>query len=288
MSERRFETVGVVGAGVIGAGVAQALAQADHRVVLVDVSQDALDRAREAMAKALRFAALFNKAAAVDAGEVLGRITFTTASLPLAKADFIVENVTETWEAKAEVYPMLDAVCQRGAVFAANTSCIPIAQIASLTERAGEVIGIHFMNPVPLTPMAEVVQGEKTSQTTLDIALALLDAMGKEAIVVNDAPGFVSNRVLMLMINEAIHVVQDGVASAADVDRLFKGCFGHKMGPLETADLIGLDTILNSLAVLHDCFGAAKYEPCSLLKEMVASATLGRKTGGGFYDYPSI
>jgi 3-hydroxybutyryl-CoA dehydrogenase len=296
-----IRTVGVVGAGVMGAGVAQNLAETGHDVVLVDVAEAALDHAREEIRKNLRFGGLFRKKGEGGAGgapgapgdhserpsadAVLARITFATDPAALAAVDFVVENVTENWEVKRGVYAEIDPVCPQHAVFAANTSCIPITKIGGATRRPDRVLGIHFMNPVPLKTTAEVIRGFHTTDATIETARGLLARMGKEAIVVNDSPGFVSNRVLMLTVNEAVFVVQDGVATADQVDQLFRSCFGHKMGPLETADLIGLDTILFSIEVLHEEFGDDKFRPCPLLRKMVRAGLLGRKSGKGFYDY---
>jgi 3-hydroxybutyryl-CoA dehydrogenase len=215
----------------------------------------------------------------------LERVRFTTDYGDLSEVDFVVENVVEKWDAKAEVYPKLDEVCPAPCVFAANTSCVSITRLGSLTKRPSQVVGMHFMNPVPLKSMVEVIRGFHTTEETLDTARAFLASMNKECIVVNDLPGFVSNRILMLTINEAVFVVQDQVAPAEDVDRLFKTCFGHKMGPLETGDLIGLDTILYSLEVLYESYNDDKYRPAPLLKKMVDAGLHGRKSGRGFYDY---
>ena len=285
-----IRTVGVVGAGVMGVGLGQNLAQTGHRVVLVDVAGATLDRAREEIRKNLRFTGMFRKeakpaGAAESTDAILGRITFTTEYEALGEADFVVENATEKWEVKKEIYPRLDAICPDRAVFAANTSCIPITRIGSLTRRPDRVLGMHFMNPVPLKPMVEAIRGYHTSEETIAVARQLLAQMGKDCILVNDSPGFVSNRVLMLTINEAVFLVQDGVATVEQVDQLFKTCFGHKMGPLETGDLIGLDTILYSIEVLYESFNDSKYRPCPLLKKMVDAGLLGRKSGKGFYDY---
>ena len=281
-----FRLVGVIGAGVMGTGVAQSLALAGHRVALLDVSEEVLARARREVAQGLRFQGLFGKGGKrADSAEVLGRIEFTTGLDALAGADFVVENVTEKWEVKREVYERIDPVCPDHCVFAANTSAIPITRIASATRRPGRVVGIHFMNPVPLKPTAEVIRGHHTTDETVETALALLGRMGKTGIVVNDSPGFVSNRVLMLTINEAVFLLHEGVASAEQVDAIFKSCFGHKMGPLETADLIGLDTILLSIEVLYESFNDGKYRPCPLLKKMVDAGLHGRKSGEGFYKY---
>ncbi len=271
----------------MGVGVSQNLAQTGHRIVLIDLGEAQLERARSEIRQNLRMQSLFAKKneGAESAATILGRIEATTDYEALSKADFVVENVIEKWEVKAEVYPRLDEVCPEPCVLAANTSCISITRLGSLTRRPDRVVGMHFMNPVPLKPTVEVIRGHHTSEETLETARAFLAGMGKEGIVVNDMPGFVTNRVLMLTINEAIFVVQDGVAPAEDVDRLFKTCFGHKMGPLETGDLIGLDTILDSLVVLWESYRDPKFRPCPLLEKMVFAGELGRKSGRGFYDY---
>ncbi|MFC8373722.1 MULTISPECIES: 3-hydroxyacyl-CoA dehydrogenase family protein [unclassified Streptomyces] len=280
-----FTTVGVVGAGVMGVGVAQNLAQTGHQVILVDVSEEVLDNARRELRTSLRAFALFNRAAAVDPAAVIEKIEFTTDYELLAKADFVVENVTEDWGIKEKVYERLDRICRPEVRFAVNTSAISITRVGSVTDRPQNIVGMHFMNPVPMKPMVEVIRGHHTTPETIDTARRFLAGMGKECIVVEDVPGFVSNRVLMLTINEAVFLVQDGVASPADVDRIFKTCFDHKMGPLETADLIGLDTILKSVEVLYESFNDSKYRPAPLLKKMVAAGLLGRKSGEGFFNY---
>ncbi|MEU6309451.1 3-hydroxyacyl-CoA dehydrogenase NAD-binding domain-containing protein [Streptomyces sp. NPDC047014] len=278
--------IGVIGAGTIGRGVAQSLAQSSFEVVLVDIAESQLVSAMNQMERDLRMQSLFRaEKLADDAETILGRITTSTGLEALADVDFVVENVTENWDVKREVYETIDKICRPGVVFAVNTSAVPITRVASVTERPAEVLGLHFMNPVPLMDTVEVVRGYFTSDETLAVAMGLLDAAGKEGIVVQDAPGFVTNRVLMLTINEAVFCVQDQVATAEDVDRMFKGCFGHKMGPLETGDLIGLDTILNSLTVMYESFKDSKYRPAPLLQKMVDAKLLGRKTSQGFYTY---
>jgi len=281
-----IKKVGVVGAGVMGVGVGQNLAQTGHEAVLVDVSPEVLGRAEKEIRRNLRFQGMLQKDAKRESPDaVLGRIAFTTDLENLRDVDFVVENVPEKWEIKREVYPRLDAICPQRAVFAVNTSCFSITRVGALTRRPDRVVGMHFMNPVPMKPTVEVIRGHHTSEETLATARQFLAQMGKDCIVVNDMPGFVSNRVLMLTVNEAIFTVQDGVATAEQVDQLFKSCFGHKMGPLETADLIGLDTILYSIEVLYESFNDSKFRPCPLLKKMVDAGLLGRKSGKGFYDY---
>ncbi|MDY7095344.1 MAG: 3-hydroxyacyl-CoA dehydrogenase NAD-binding domain-containing protein [Acidobacteriota bacterium] len=281
-------TVGVVGAGVMGAGVAQSLATAGHRVILVDIDQAALERAKSDIRQGLRMQSMFQKGGdkpKESSSAILERVHTTGYYQELEAADFLIENVVEKWPVKQEVYGQIDAICPPECVFAVNTSCISITKVGSITQRPDKIIGTHFMNPVPMKPVVEVIRGHHTSDETIERTQALLATMGKEGIVVQDLPGFVSNRVLMLTINEAIWVVMDQVSPAEDVDRLFKTCFGHKMGPLETGDLIGLDTILDSLVVLHESYGDDKFRPCPLLVKMVDAGLLGRKSGKGFYDY---
>ena len=296
-----METIGVIGAGVMGAGVAQDLAQHGRQVVLVDLDDATLARARQEIRANLRLQSLLGHQApapaaptaataapaapAESSAAVLARVACTTEYDRLAAVDFVIENVVEKWPVKEQVYRRLDAVCPPACVFAANTSAIAITRIGSATRRPDRVVGMHFMNPVPLKPMVEVIRGFHTSEETLGKARQLLALLGKECIVVNDMPGFVTNRVLMLTINEAIFLVQDQVAPHEDVDRLFRSCFGHKMGPLETGDLIGLDTILYSLEVLYESYNDDKYRPCPLLRKMVDAGLHGRKTGRGFYSY---
>lgn len=278
--------MGVIGAGVMGVGVAQSLAQAGHRVLLLDISHDILKAAREEITKNIRLQRMFNRAPGQESVETLvERITFTTDYAPFAQADFVIENVTENWELKKQVHKQLDEVCPAHCIFAANTSAISITRIASITRRQSQILGMHFMNPVPMKPTVEVIRAYHTSDETIQAAQELLASMGKEGIVVNDMPGFVSNRVLMLTVNEAVFLVQDQVASPENVDKIFKTCFGHKMGPLETADLIGLDTILYSIEVLYESYNDSKYRPCPLLKKMVDAGLYGRKSGQGFYHY---
>ena len=279
-------SVGIVGAGVMGAGVAQDLAQHGFRPILVDISQAALDAAQERIRKSVGVAGLFARSKPADPpDEVLARVSATTRYEALSGVDFVIENAPEDVDIKRPIYHELDAVCPKGCVLIANTSCIPITRLASFTKRPARVIGIHFMNPVPMKRTVEMIPGSETSRQTIDKSKDLMKQLGKTCIVVKDSPGFVSNRVLMLTINEAVRLLEEGVADAEGIDGIFKSCFGHPMGPLETADLIGLDTILLSLEVLRDSFDDAKYEPCRLLKEMVAEGRLGRKSGAGFHPY---
>lgn len=281
-----IRTVGVIGAGTIGRGVAQSLAESGLDVVLIDVAERQLADAMTQIEQNLLLHGMFRKQRLrEDAATVLARITTGTDLKAVEAADFVVENVTENWDIKRGVYEQLDSICREDVVFGVNTSAVPITRVGSVTSRPDRILGLHFMNPVPIMDTVEVVQGHFTSTETMDTALKLLDDLGKEGIVVQDAPGFVTNRVLMLTINEAIFCVQDQVATAEQVDRMFKGCFGHKMGPLETGDLIGLDTILNSITVMYESFRDSKYRPAPLLQKMVDAGLLGRKTGRGFYTY---
>jgi 3-hydroxybutyryl-CoA dehydrogenase len=284
-----IHAVGVVGAGVMGIGVAQILAESGLQTVVVDVGQEILERARGRLREARRLQALFPRDAHAPAPpslrDTLARIEFTTDVTRLAAVDVVIENATEKWEVKEPLYRRLDQVCRPECVFAANTSAIPITRLASVTRRPRQVIGMHFMNPAPLKSTVEVIRGDDTSDRTLEVARALLQRLGRECVVVKDSPGFVSNRVLMLTLNEAIFLVHEQVASAEQIDHIFVSCFGHKMGPLATADLIGLDTVLYSLEVLRSSFDDDKFRPCPLLREMVDAGLHGRKSGQGFYAY---
>ncbi|MFE6665144.1 3-hydroxyacyl-CoA dehydrogenase family protein [Streptomyces sp. NPDC057697] len=283
-----MDRIGVVGAGTMGRGVAQLFAEHGHEVVLVDVAEHALSSARDEIARNVRFAPLVRPGTpARDPAEVTGRIDFTVEPERLGRVDFLIENVTEDWEVKRPLYGGLDTVCRPGVPFGVNTSAIPITRVAALTGRADRVIGMHFMNPAHLKPTVELIRGHHTSDGTVSRTRSLLDGVGKGHVLVEDSSGFVTNRVAMLTINEAVFLLHEGVSTAADVDRLFKECFGHAMGPLETADLIGLDTVLLSLKVLCDHFGDPKYRPCPLLTRLVDAGLHGRKTGQGFHSYES-
>lgn len=281
------DRIGVVGAGIMGSGIAQDLAAHGFEVDLVDSDRARLERIEAVIRDGLRTQRLFARGGPPPpaADEVVARIHLHHEVAGVAGCDFVIENVTERWEVKREVYRQLDRLCPPSSVFGANTSAISITRLGAVTGRPDRVVGMHFMNPAPLKPVVELVRGHHTSEPTLARARALLAALGKEGIQVEDMPGFVSNRVLMLTINEAIFLVQDRVAAPEDVDRIFKTCFGHKMGPLETGDLIGLDTILLSLEVLYESFNDTKFRPSPLLRKMVDAGLLGRKSGTGFYRY---
>lgn len=279
-------TIAVVGAGSIGTGVCVDLVLHGLDAVVVDVSSEQLERARASILEAVRFAPMLKRGLPkMTPEEVLDSLVLTTDLAAVAGAEFVVENVTEDWETKRAVYRDLDAAASPEARFGVNTSSIPIGRVAAETTRADRIVGTHFMNPPYLKDAVEVVRGAETSEETLAYVGELFEVLGKEAIVVGDHPGFVSNRISHLFFNEAARVVEEQGVEPATVDRLFKKCFGHPMGPLETADLIGLDTVALTLDSLHESFGDDRFVCADLLREMVAAGRLGRKSGEGFYKY---
>jgi len=284
----KLGSVGVIGAGNIGTGVVTDLVLHGIRAVVVDIDDKALHRAESEIMNNVRFAPVLshNNLPRVSADEARKQLVLTTKLADAAPCDFIVENVTEDWNVKKQVYAQLEQLMPPQVCFGANTSCISITQIASATNRPSQVIGLHFMNPVHVIKTVEVIRGVHTSDSTLDVLLGLFARLNKEAIVVQDLPGFVSNRISHLFMNEAAFVLQDQVATADKIDDIFKKCFGHKMGPLETADLIGLDTVVHSLDVLYESYHDPKFRCCPLLRKLVHAGNLGRKTGKGFYTYP--
>jgi 3-hydroxybutyryl-CoA dehydrogenase len=284
-----MHVAGVAGAGVIGAGVAQDLAAAGLRVMLLDVTEEILARACREIDRSVRFQRLYRRDLPTsDPQSILSRITCVTDPSALCNVDFVIENVTEQWTVKSALYGALDAICHGRTMFMVNTSVFPIARVAALTGRPANVIGVHFMNPVPLTKLVEVICGDRTSAETLAATQALLTRMRKDWILVKDTPGFVSNRVLMVMINEAIRLVDEGIASPDAIDRLFVGAVGHAMGPLATADLIGLDTVLHSLEGLYAVGQDPRYVASPRLVDMVRHGRHGQKTGEGFFTYPVV
>ncbi len=283
--------VAVVGAGTIGPGVAQCVAESGLPVLLIDCDPAALDRSRQRIGRDLRLGRLLAPRSAGDGqappdpAKMLERITFGTQIHALAEVDLVIENITEDVGVKLALYASLDDVCRPETVFAANTSAISIAKLAAATERPDRVVGMHFMNPAPATSAVEVVRGAETSGRTLELATCFLHRLGKRVVLVNDGPGFVINRVLMTMINEAAGLVADGVADPATTDEAFRECLGHRMGPLETADLIGLDNVVDTMAVLDDAMPGRHRSAHALLQAHVRSGRLGRKSGAGFYEY---
>lgn len=276
--------IGVVGAGVMGVGVAQNLASTGHDVVLVDKNEQILEQALTIIERNSRMSRLMG-GPSLDADAILARITTAVGVSALAKAEVVIENVTENWDVKRDVYEALDAACGPDTVFIVNTSAIPITKVGAVTGRPEKVVGVHFMNPVPAKPAVELIPGVHTTAETVERTKNLLAAMGKKAVDVKDSCGFISNRVLMLTVNEAAYLVYEGVADAESVDEVFRSCFGHPMGPLETADLIGVDTILYSVEVLYEHYADSKYRPCPLLKQMTDAGLHGRKSGRGFFTY---
>jgi 3-hydroxybutyryl-CoA dehydrogenase len=277
--------VAVIGAGTMGNGIAQVFGQGGHAVVLSDIDAAALERARAQIDRSLGKLAEKGKIAAADRTAALSRIEFTRDLADVTAADLVVEAVVEKLDVKRELFAELDRITKPATILASNTSSISITRLGAATRRPDKVIGMHFMNPVPLMALVEVIRGQATSDETTRAVMDLSRSLGKTPVEVNDFPGFVSNRVLMPMINEAIFAVYEGVAKAEAIDEVMKLGMNHPMGPLTLADFIGLDVCLNILEVLHDGLGDPKYRPCPLLKRMVDAGWLGRKSGRGFYTY---
>jgi 3-hydroxybutyryl-CoA dehydrogenase len=283
MSE--IKTVGVVGAGTMGSGIAHVFARSGFQVLLCDVSQPQLDHAIESIRANLAREAAKGKLAVTDIEASLERINPTTDRTTLAAADFAIEAATERYELKAEIFRSLDEILPASAILATNTSSISITKLAALTQRPQNVIGMHFFNPVPVMTLVEVIRGLQTSNETFAKVSGLAQQLGKTPVEVNDAPGFVSNRVLMPLINEAAFAVMEGVATPEAIDQVFKLGMAHPMGPLTLADFIGLDVCVDILRVLHEGHGDPKFRPCPLLIKMVDAGWKGRKSGRGFYTY---
>lgn len=281
-----YSRIGVIGAGTMGIGLAVNLILYGKGVVLVDVSAEALERACSEVLRLVKFVPLINRSLpGLTTEKATEKLVLATTLEKVSGCDFIIENVTEDVSIKEDVYRKLDALCPPEVCFGVDTSCISITRLAGVTRRPEQVIGMHFMNPAYLTGAVEVIRGYHTSNQSIQAACVLLQQIGKEAIIVNDYPGFVSNRISHLFMNEAAFVVQDQVATPKEVDEIFKKCYGHKMGPLETADLIGLDTVAHSLDVLYQSYQDTKFRCCPLLRKMVDAGLLGVKTKKGFYDY---
>jgi 3-hydroxyacyl-CoA dehydrogenase len=279
------QRVGVIGAGTMGNGIAHVFARSGFDVVLCDVEQRFLDRGLQTIAKNLDREVAKNKIKEEDKASTLRRITAVIDRKKLAECDLLIEAATEKFEIKSEIFRELDQIMKPEVILASNTSSISITKIGALTRRADKVIGMHFFNPVPVMKLVEVIRGLATSQATYETVRDLAVKLEKTPVEVNDAPGFVSNRVLMPLINEAIYAVMEGVATAEAVDEVFKLGMAHPMGPLTLADFIGLDVCLDIMRVMQDGLGDPKYRPCPLLIKMVDAGWLGRKSGRGFYSY---
>ena len=279
------DRIAVIGAGQMGNGIAHVFAQSGLHVTMIDVAQAALDRGRDTIAKNLDRQVKKGSLAEPDKAAILGRVTLETSTDAIAGAALVIEAATENRELKFKIFRDLDAKADAGAVLATNTSSISITEIAAQTKRAEQVIGMHFMNPVPVMKLVEIIRGLATSNETTSRVMAWSTAVGKTPVEVNDFPGFVANRILMPMINEAVYCLMEGVGEAEAIDTVMKLGMNHPMGPLALADLIGLDTCLAILDVLHEGLGDSKYRACPLLRKYVAAGWLGRKSGRGFYTY---
>jgi 3-hydroxybutyryl-CoA dehydrogenase len=277
--------IGVIGAGTMGNGIAQVFAQSGFEVRLVDAVAPALDRAKATIEKSLGKFVEKGKMTGADRDAAVGRLSTGTDVGVLADADFVVEAIVEDAEAKRDLFGQLDTIARHDVILSSNTSSISITTLGAATKRPDKVLGMHFMNPVPLMTLVELIRGQATSAESMQIASALCVKLGKTAVEAADYPGFIANRILMPMINEAIYALMEGVGTPEAIDTVMKLGMNHPMGPLTLADFIGLDVCLAILQVLHEGFGDPKYRPCPLLRRMVAAGHLGRKSGRGFYEY---
>ena len=280
-----IQNIGVIGAGQMGNGIAQVAACAGFQVSMIDIKQEYLDRAMANIRKSLEKLVSKDRLSQSESSNALSRINFSTSMMEVSDADLVIEAVPEILELKNSIFSKLDEICKPSTILASNTSSISIDKIANSTKRPELVIGMHFMNPVPLMKLVEIINGSETSLEVNNSVVSAAAKMGKVALSCNDSPGFVSNRILCPMLNEAILTLEEGVAEPEAIDGIMKLGMNHPIGPLALADLIGLDTLLHILDVLHDGFDDDKYKPAQLLVEMVGNGHLGRKSGKGFYDY---
>ena len=280
-----IQHIGVIGAGQMGNGIAQVAACAGFQVSMIDIKQEYLDRAMNNIQKSLEKLVSKDRLSQSESLNAISRINFSTSMEDVSDADLVIEAVPEILELKNSIFSKLDNTCKSSTILASNTSSISIDKIAKSTKRPELVIGMHFMNPVPLMKLVEIINGSKTSSEVNDLVVSAATKMGKIALSCNDSPGFVSNRILCPMLNEAILTLEEGVAEPEAIDGIMKLGMNHPIGPLALADLIGLDTLLHILGVLYDGFGDEKYKPAQLLVEMGGNGHLGRKSGKGFYDY---
>ena len=285
MADREIRRIGVVGAGTMGNGIAQVFAQSGYEVTLADAVPAALDRAKHTIEKSLAKFVEKGKMTAPDRDAALGRLQTSPSIDALAGVDYVVEAIAENVDVKRDVFSRLDALTPPDVILTSNTSSISITILGAATKRPDKVLGMHFMNPVPLMTLVELIRGQATSAASMSVATALCGKLGKTPVEAADYPGFISNRILMPMINEAVYAVMEGVGTPEAIDTVMKLGMNHPMGPLTLADFIGLDVCLAILNVLHEGIGDPKYRPCPLLRRMVAAGHLGRKSGKGFYNY---
>jgi 3-hydroxybutyryl-CoA dehydrogenase len=280
-----IKTIGVIGAGIMGSGIAQVFASKGFNVILQDIKDEFCERGLSTIKKSLGKMLAKERISQEDHDKAISNITITTSIADLQSADFAVEAATENVDLKLEIFKKLDATLPKDAILATNTSSIPITKIADATSRPTKVIGMHFMNPVPIMKGVEIIRGKETDKDVEEVVVKLAKELGKTVVRSNDFPGFIANRILMPMINEAAYALHDGVAEKEDIDTCMIACCNFPMGPLALADLIGLDTVVAILNVIYDGFGDEKYKPCPLLLELVQAGSLGKKSGKGFYDY---